>query len=133
MADIVLYGIENCDQVRKSRQWLKAQQVEYRFHDFRRDGLTTELLSNWLSHVPWDALLNKRGMTWRKMPEADRLRIVDQASAIELMIALPTVIKRPVLQTTDHLLVGFSETVFKATIDELHRIRSGPGATKTKA
>ncbi len=133
MSLIVLYGIENCDQVRKSRQWMKAQQVDYRFHDFRRDGLTIDLLANWLSHVPWDALLNRRGMTWRKMPEADRLRIVDQASAIELMIAMPTVIKRPVLQTRDHLLVGFSETVFKATIDELQRIRSGPGANQAQA
>ena len=133
MSGIVLYGIENCDQVRKSRQWLKANNIEYRFHDFRRDGLTIDLLSNWLSHVPWDALLNRRGMTWRKLPEAERHAIVDQASAIELMIAMPTVIKRPVMQTRDHLLVGFSETVFQATIDELQRIRSGPGASKTQA
>ncbi len=131
MSDIVLYGIENCDQVRKSRQWLRAQHIEYRFHDFRRDGLGNELLANWLSHVPWDALLNRRGMTWRKMSETERLRIVDQASAIELMIAMPSVIKRPVLQTRDHLLVGFSETVFKATIEELQRTGSTPGALKS--
>lgn len=119
MTDIVLYGIENCDQVRKARHWLKAAQVEYRFHDFRRDGLSGELLARWLSHVPWDALLNRRGMTWRKLGESERQRIVDQASAVELMITHPAVIKRPVLQTRDHLLVGFSETVFKSTLDEL--------------
>jgi arsenate reductase (glutaredoxin) len=129
--DIVLYGIENCDQVRKSRQWLKAQHIDYRFHDFRRDGLGVELLANWLSHVPWDALLNRRGTTWRKLAETDRQRIVDQASAIELMIEMPAVIKRPVLQTRDHLLVGFSEIVFKATLDELQRTGSKPGALKT--
>jgi arsenate reductase (glutaredoxin) len=122
-SQIVLYGIENCDQVRKARQWLKAQQIDYRFHDFRKDGLGPELLSNWLSHVPWDALLNRRGMTWRKMSEVERHRIVDQGSAVELMIAMPSVIKRPVLQTREHLLVGFSQTVFQATLDDL--LRSG--------
>lgn len=121
MSEIVLYGIENCDQVRRARQWLKAEKVEYRFHDFRRDGLNEQLLSNWLSHVPWDALLNRRGMTWRKLSEAERHRIVDQASAVELMIAQPAVIKRPVFQTRDHLLVGFSEAVFRTTLDELQR------------
>lgn len=121
MTQVVLYGIENCDQVRRARAWLKAEGVTYHFHDFRRDGLDAVLLADWLSHVPWDALLNRRGMTWRKLDEQTRQRIVDQSSAVELMIASPAVIKRPVLQTREHLLVGFSEAVFRSTLDELKR------------
>lgn len=116
MASIVLYGIENCDQVRRTRQWLKSRGIEYRFHDFRRDGLTAALLSDWLSHVPWDALLNRRGMTWRKLSEEERARIIDQSAASQLMLAQPSVIKRPVLKVGDHLLVGFSEPVYLATL-----------------
>lgn len=109
---IVVHGIENCDQVRKARAWLKAHGVDYRFHDFRRDGLTAQMLGDWLAHVPWDALLNRRGLTWRRLDAAQRGSIVDQASAIELMLREPTIIKRPVLQAGESLLVGFSEPLY---------------------
>ena len=117
--EVVLYGIENCDQVRKAKQWLKAQAIAFQFHDFRRDGLTSELLAGWISHVPWDALLNRRGISWRKLDEDRRHRIVDQSSAVELMLELPTVIKRPVLQVGNHLLVGFSEPVLRSTFEQI--------------
>jgi arsenate reductase (glutaredoxin) len=117
----VLYGIENCDQVRKAKHWLKAQTIAFRFHDFRSDGLSENLLAGWITHVPWDALLNKRGLTWRKLEEERRHRIVDQSSAVELMMELPTVIKRPVLQVGNHLLVGFSEPVLKSTFEQIKR------------
>ena len=108
----VLYGIDTCDQVRKARQWLKARGVAYRFHDLRRDGLTPETLSRWMSRVPWDALLNRRGLTWRGLDASVKASVVDQASATELMLGEPTLIKRPVLETPEGLLVGFSETVY---------------------
>ena len=111
---VVVYGIETCDQVRKARHWLKAHAIAYRFHDFRRDGLTIDMLARWLSHVPWDALVNRRGLSWRKLDAEQRAAIVDQASAIELMMREPTVIKRPVLETGDRLLVGFSEAVYES-------------------
>jgi arsenate reductase (glutaredoxin) len=118
MARVVMYGIETCDQVRKARSWLKARSIAYRFHDFRRDGLTPEMLARWLSHVPWDALVNRRGLTWRKLDAEQRATIVDQSSAIELMLREPTVIKRPVLETGDRLLVGFSEAVYESLADD---------------
>jgi Spx/MgsR family transcriptional regulator len=118
MTDIVVYGIDSCDQVRKARQWLRQRGIEHRFHDFRRDGLGAERLSRWLSHVPWDALVNRRGLTWRKLDPVQRASVVDQASAIELMLREPTVIKRPVLEAGDRLLVGFSEPIYASLSQE---------------
>ena len=105
---VVVYGIIPCDQVRKTLAWLNANGVEHRFHDFRRDGLSGESLERWCSHVPWNALLNKRGPTWRGLPELRRRQVVDQSSAIELLLEQPTLVKRPVIEIEDGLLLGFS-------------------------
>lgn len=105
---VVVYGISNCDQVRKTLGWLNASTVEHRFHDYRRDGLERGQLERWCSHVPWTALLNKRGQSWRSLPEDRRRQVVDQASAIELMLENPTLVKRPVVEIDDDLLIGFS-------------------------
>lgn len=117
MTGITLFGIKNCDQIRKARKFLDSNGASYRFHDFRRDGITQELLNSWFSHVPWDSLLNRRGLTWRKMPESARQTIVDQQSAREAMLAQPTLIRRPVLTTGEDVLVGFSETVYLRTLN----------------
>lgn len=114
--NITLYGIANCDQVRKARKFLSQRDVAYRFHDFRKDGLTRETLAGWCTHVPWDALLNRRGKTWRQMSESQRAAITDQGSALDAMLAEPTLIKRPVLTTGKHVLVGFSEAVYLRTL-----------------
>lgn len=112
MTDARLYGIENCDQVRRARQWLRKREVTVHFHDFRRDGLTREMLERWLTHLPWDALLNRRGLSWRRLDAAQRAGIVDQASAIEALLAQPTLVRRPVLEVGERLLVGFSEAAW---------------------
>ncbi len=116
MTGITLYGIRNCDQVRKARRLLDAHGVQYRFHDFRQSGLAAEQLDAWFSHVPWDALLNKRGTTWRTMSDAARQAVVDQRSARDAMLAEPTLIRRPVLTSGEHVLVGFSEPVYQRTL-----------------
>ncbi len=105
---VAVHGIAQCDQVRKTIAWLVANGVEHHFHDFRRDGLPRSMVERWCSHVPWTALLNKRGQTWRAIAEPKRREIVDQASAIELMLEQPTLIKRPVIEIEDDLLLGFS-------------------------
>lgn len=110
--EIVLYGIETCDQVRKARQWLRAHGVAHRYHDFRRDGLTAEMLARWFGRVPWDALVNRKGLTWRRLDVARRAAVTDQPSAAELLLAEPTIVKRPVLEAGDRLMVGFSEAVY---------------------
>jgi len=102
-----LYGIKNCDTVRKARRWLDENGVEYQFHDFRADGLTKKQASDWLKEIDWTVLINRRGTTWRKLPEATRTAI-DAASALELMLENPVIIKRPVLDTGSSRHVGFS-------------------------
>ena len=107
-----IYGIKNCDTVRKARKWLDGQGIDYSFHDFRTDGLTKKDLRTWMTVVDWEVLLNKRGTTWRQLPEKDR-EIVDERKAIDLMLANPTLIKRPVLVHGKKFHVGFTPTDYK--------------------
>jgi arsenate reductase len=115
MTPITVYGIENCDQVRKARRWLNAHGLPVQFHDFRTQGLNRELLLRWMTRMPWDALINRRGLTWRGLEPGRRAAIVDQASAIEALLAAPTLVKRPVVEVGERLLIGFSEPVFQST------------------
>lgn len=114
----VVYGIDTCEQVRKARAWLRAQGVPFRFHDFRGDGIDAALLARWMGHLPWDALLNRRGLSWRQLDTARRASVVDQSSATELMLANPTLIKRPVLEAGDRIVVGFSEPIYRNLFPE---------------
>jgi arsenate reductase len=110
---MILYGIKNCDTVKKSRCWLEANDVAFDFHDFRADGLDQATIESWLQNVSWEVLLNKRGTTWRKLedPRKDQL---EQAIAIELMLANPTLIKRPVVTVNEDCMVGFKEADYAA-------------------
>jgi len=101
-----LYGIANCDTMKKARRWLEGHGVDYAFHDYRKQGIGEDRLRQWAAAVGWETLLNRRGTTWRKLPEAAREGI-DEASAIRLMAEQPSLIKRPVLDTGEALYVGF--------------------------
>jgi arsenate reductase len=103
-----LYGIKNCDTVKKARRWLEANDVDFQFHDVRADGLEQATIESWLNTVSWETLLNKRGTTWRKLDDP-RKEQLDQTIAIELILANPTLIKRPVLTQNNDCLVGFKE------------------------
>ena len=111
-----VYGIKNCDTVRKTRKWLDGQGIDYSFHDFRTDGLTKKDLRAWVKAVGWEVLLNKRGTTWRQLPEKDR-ETVDESKAIDLMLANPTLIKRPVLVHGKQVHVGFKPADYKKLFD----------------
>ena len=104
---ITLYGIPNCDTVKKARAWLSARGVEVRFHDLRRDGVTPEVLVRWASEVGWEALLNRKGTTWRGLPATERESVSDVTSACALMARLPSLVKRPVVLWPQGLTVGF--------------------------
>ncbi len=93
----VLHGIPNCDTVKRARAWLGEQGVAYRFHDFKKDGVPADALARWAGAVGWEKLLNRQGTTWRKLPEADKAAVHDAGSALRLMQAQPSVIKRPVV------------------------------------
>ena len=112
MSEVVVFGIETCEQVRKARAWLRAHHVAHRFHDFRNDGLDAQRLAAWLARVPCDSLLNRRGLAWRKLDAQRRAAITDQTSAAELLLGDPTLVKRPVLQAGDRIIVGFSEALY---------------------
>ncbi|MGF2686395.1 ArsC family reductase [Marinobacter sp. DUT-3] len=102
-----IYGIKNCDTVKKARKWLDEQGVRYDFHDFKKDGLDDTLLSRLEQSVGWETLLNRRGTTWRKLPE-DVRDTIDAQSAHDVMLENPSIIKRPVVEHEGNVSVGFS-------------------------
>lgn len=107
-----LYGIANCDTVRKARKWLAAHDVAYQFHDFRKDGLSGKQVKAWVQAVGWETLLNRRGQTWRKLADKDKVNLTE-AKAIKLMSAEPTLIKRPVLEVNKQVHVGFTAATYQ--------------------
>jgi len=113
----VLYGIRNCDTVKKARRWLDAAGVDYRFHDLRADGLQREMLERWNRALGWELLLNRRGTTWRKLPEAVQAGI-DEARALDLMMEQPALIKRPVVEHREGFMVGFREAEYAAMFQQ---------------
>lgn len=113
-----LYGIPNCGTVKKVRAWLDEKGVAYTFHDFRKDGVNAALLRGWLAQMPYEKLINRAGMTWRELSNDAKAAIQDDASALNLMLTKPAVIKRPVLEKDGKILaVGFNkfdyENLFK--------------------
>lgn len=109
---LTLYGIPNCDSCRKARKVLDNAETDYRFHDLRVDGVSSEMLDRWLSSIDWQALLNTRSATWRGLGEAARTG-VDEDRARKLMLAHPTLIKRPVAESGKIVKVGFSANLYK--------------------
>jgi arsenate reductase len=103
---LTVYGIPNCDTVKKARQWLDAQGIEYAFHDYKKAGVDPAKLEGWAAEAGWEALLNKRGTTFRKLDDADKADI-DSKKAVTLMAQHTSMIKRPVVEHAGGLLVGF--------------------------
>jgi arsenate reductase len=105
---IKLYGIPNCDTIKKARRWLQDHDIEHQFHDYKKAGVDAQKLNAWIDVVGWEVLLNRRGMMWRKTPQNVR-DAIDQHSAIQLMLETPSIIKRPVLEMDSSITVGFSD------------------------
>lgn len=105
---VLLYGIPNCDTVKKARTWLDANGVDFTFHDFKKQGVDEKMLRAWLKQVPLATLLNKKGTTYRALSDADKAKAESEAGAIALMQASPSLIKRPVLDRDGKVSVGFS-------------------------
>ena len=127
---VTLYGIKNCDTIKKARRWLEANNIDYRFHDYRVDGLDSELLNGFINELGLSlihiseptrpALLNARGTTWRKLDETTRNKITDAASAATLMTEMPAIIKRPLLCAPGKpMLLGFSESSYQQFFHEV--------------
>ena len=103
---LTLFGINNCDTIRKTRQWLEEHGLEYEFHDYKKAGCSKELASRFLRHFELEQLINKRGTTWRRLPESIRQNL-DEEAAVELMHEQPSIIKRPIINVGTAWIVGF--------------------------
>lgn len=104
---ITLYGIKNCDTVKKARKWLDSRGIDYRYHDFREDGLDQEAVASWIAELGWQNLINQRSTSWKALDEQVRLGMND-AAAKKVVVAQPTLIKRPLLDTGHQRYTGFS-------------------------
>ena len=113
---ITLYGIPNCDTVKKARTWLDENGVEYQFHDFKKQGVPPEQLKRWTQAAGWETLLNRKGTTWRKLDAAAQAGAADSAGAQALMLANPSVIKRPVVDWGKGITVGFDAAAWATRV-----------------
>tara|TARA_Y100000994_G_C15320412_1_gene287786 strand:+ start:173 stop:517 length:345 start_codon:yes stop_codon:yes gene_type:complete len=110
---VILYGIKNCDSVKKARAWLTEHNVQFKFHDFRSDGLTESIIDNWLKKTEWELLLNRRGITWRNL-DASVKDTISHENIIHVLLEYPTLIKRPVLNYEEIVTIGFNSDIYKA-------------------
>ena len=112
---VTLYGIKNCDTMKKARAWLDARGVAYAFHDYKAQGLDRARLEGWARSVGWETLLNRTGTTFRKLPDAEKTNL-NERKAIALMLDQPSMIKRPVLNIGERLLVGFKPEQYEEAV-----------------
>ena len=115
MGQTTIYGIKACDTMKKARDWLDSHGVAYSFHDYKALGIDRDTLQAWVTKVGWTVLLNRAGTTFRKLPDGDKAGL-DEAKAIALMLAQPSMIKRPVLASGGDLLVGFKPEAYAAKL-----------------
>ena len=109
---VTLFGIPNCDTVKKARRWLEQHHILYTFHDFRQDGLDSDMLQRWMKKVNWTVLLNQRSRTWRELHDSDKQNL-SADKAMKLMLKNPSIIKRPVLITKNDIAVGFDDNEYR--------------------
>lgn len=110
---ITMYGIPNCDTIKKAKKWLTDNSIEFEFHDYKKKSITKSKLKDWCKQSDWELLLNRRGTTWRKLDDATK-ESINKTSAIEIMAENTSIIKRPVIETGDDILVGFSVESYEA-------------------
>lgn len=113
---VTLYGIPNCDQVRKTRAWLTSQSIEHVFHDIKKQPLTASLLGKWIVQTGWERLLNRQSATWRNVDPARRAMVTDAISAIALLQEFPSIMKRPVLEFAGHIDIGFDALRYQSLL-----------------
>jgi arsenate reductase (glutaredoxin) len=115
---MIVYGIKNCNTVKSAIEWLNKNKVEFEFHDYKKSGITATKLNEWCKQVGWESLVNKRGTTWRQLEEADQKKVINEKSAIALMLEKTSVIKRPLIEKNGKVvLLGFDEDVYKKRLE----------------
>jgi Spx/MgsR family transcriptional regulator len=109
---MIIYGISNCDTVKKAKNWLDSHNIDYNFHDFRKDGINKYIINGWLNTVAWDKILNKRSTSWRNL-DASTQQAVNATNVVDLLVENPTLIKRPVMDVNDIITVGFNSDTYQ--------------------
>src|SRR3954453_4821070 len=120
----IIYGIKNCDTMKKARGWLDGHGVAYSFHDYKSEGISKDKLKRWADELGWETLLNRAGATYRKLPDADKQGL-NERKALALMLAQPSMVKRPVLELGGKLLVGFRPEVYAKEVTAPGKSRGG--------
>ncbi len=115
--DMKVYGIKNCDTVKKARKFLEEAGVDYEFHDYRKDGVDGDKLAAFVAEFGWDTVLNRRGTTWRKLDEAIKDGVVDAPSALDVMIENPSAIKRPIVEAENKTFIGFDAVAWEMALE----------------
>ena len=112
---ITIYGIPNCDTVKKARTWLDKKGIEYSFHNYKKEGITSDKIQNWFKQFPWDKLVNKAGTTWKELTDEEKALVKNEKAATDLMVRKTSVIKRPVIEdsTGKAIALGFSEKTYE--------------------
>ncbi len=113
MTNVIIYGIPNCDTTKKAITWLKRNYIAFSFHDYKLQGISKEKLSEWCNNKGWETIFNKRSTTWRDLPPAEQQKVVHQTAAIKLMLVNNSIIKRPVIEYHNKLIIGFNEEEYK--------------------
>jgi len=112
MKNVTVYGIPNCDITKKAFAWLKENKIDYKFHDYKKEGISLAKLNEWSKKSSWEILLNKRGTTWKGISPAIQQTISNQKAAAQLMQEHTSLIKRPVIEVNDEILIGFDQTIY---------------------
>lgn len=110
---IEIYGIKNCNTVKKALDWLAGNNLEYRFHDYKKEGVDQKKLEQFVAEFGWEKVLNRKGTTWRQLSAEQQNKISDQKSALKIMLEKPSIIKRPLVEAKSQLLLGFDESEWK--------------------
>lgn len=116
---LIVYGIRNCDTVKKARHWLEDQHIDYKFHDYRISGINTTLLESFLSHYSWQELINTKGLTWRRLSPEQRANVKDKESAIAIMLQYPVIIRRPIIIGCSQMVIGFNLARYHKLFNEV--------------
>jgi arsenate reductase len=111
-----MFGIPNCGSVKKAKVWLEENKVEIDFHDYKKQGIDLEHLKKWCKEFGWEKVLNRKGTTWRNLDDGIKLQVIDEDSAIELMLNHNSTIKRPVIETAKGNVIGFDESIYNQTL-----------------
>jgi len=113
---VKIFGIPNCDTMKKARKWLDTHGIEYSFHDYKKQGLREDQVRTWVAELGWEQLINRRGMMWRKL-SAEIRDTMDEKAAVRVMLETPSIIRRPLLDTGDTRHLGFSEAAYEEIFD----------------